>query len=146
MIAQYAQFQDGEPNNENNNTPKEEMIQDKGTELKYVDLVYLHELSGNDREFEKQMLRQITVQAPMEVDQLEQAIKAGDFMSAKKIAHSLKSTVGYVGLAGELHPNLERIEKSALATNLEDIVNNFVRVKQVTEEAIKEVHTLLQKL
>jgi signal transduction histidine kinase/CheY-like chemotaxis protein/HPt (histidine-containing phosphotransfer) domain-containing protein len=146
MIAQYAQFQDGEPNNENNNTPKEEMIQNKETELKYVDLVYLHELSGNDREFEKQMLQQITVQAPMEVDQLEQAIKAGDFMSAKKIAHSLKSTVGYVGLAGELHPNLERIEKSALATNLEDIVNNFVRVKQVTEEAIKEVHTLLQKL
>jgi signal transduction histidine kinase/CheY-like chemotaxis protein/HPt (histidine-containing phosphotransfer) domain-containing protein len=146
MIAQYAQFQEGEPNNENNNIPKEEMIQDKGSELKYVDLVYLHELSGNDREFEKQMLRQITVQAPMEVDQLEQAIKAGDFMSAKKIAHSLKSTVGYVGLAGELHPNLERIEKSALATNLEDIVNNFVRVKQVTEEAIKEVHTLLQKL
>jgi signal transduction histidine kinase/DNA-binding response OmpR family regulator len=145
MIAQYAQFQDGEPNNENNNR-KEEMIRDYEGEYKYVDLVYLHELSGNDKEFEKQMLQQITVQAPMEVEQLEQAIKSEDFINAKKIAHSLKSTVGYVGLANELHPNLDRIEKSALTANLEEMVENFIRVKQVTDEAIKEVYAILSTI
>ncbi|MCU7548431.1 Hpt domain-containing protein [Chitinophagaceae bacterium LB-8] len=146
MTAQFAQFQDGEPNNENNNSRKDEIVHDKETGLKYVDLVYLHELSGNDKEFEKQMLQQITLQAPMEVDQLEQAIKSADFINAKKIAHSLKSTVGYIGLADELHPNLERIEKSALAANLEVMSENFIQVKQVTIEAVKEVHTLLQNM
>jgi signal transduction histidine kinase/CheY-like chemotaxis protein/HPt (histidine-containing phosphotransfer) domain-containing protein len=147
MIAQYAHFQDGEHNNDENNTHKDDVMQNhQEAELKYVDLVYLHELSGNDKEFEKMMLQQITIQAPAEVDQLEQAIQTGDFLSVKKIAHSLKSTVGYVGLADELHPNLERIEKSALAANLEEIVNNFVRVKQVTDEAVKEVHTLLNNM
>ena len=147
MISQYAHFLDGEPNNEGNNTHKDEVIQNhQETNLKYVDLVYLHELSGNDKEFEKMMLHQITIQAPAEIDQLEQAINAGDFLNVKKIAHSLKSTVGYVGLAGVLHPNLERIEKSAIASNLEDIISNFVHVKEVTDEAVKEVHTLLKNM
>jgi signal transduction histidine kinase/CheY-like chemotaxis protein/HPt (histidine-containing phosphotransfer) domain-containing protein len=143
MITQYAQFQDGESNNEDDSSRKEEITQDREKELKYVDLLYLHELSGNDKEFERQMLKQITIQAPLELEQLEQAIKSGDFLSVKKIAHSLKSTVGYVGLAGELHPPLEKIEKSALSAKLEDIIENFIHVKQVTEEALKEVHTLL---
>lgn len=146
MTAQFAQFQDGEPNNENNNSGKDKIIHDKDSEVKYVDLVYLHELSGNDKEFEKQMLQQITVQAPMEVEQLEQAIKSEDFLNAKKIAHSLKSTVGYIGLAAELHPNLERIEKSALAANLDVMAENFIQVKQVTIEALKEVNILLRNM
>ena len=146
MITQQTQFQDGEPNNEDNSNRKDEATKGSDADLKYVDLLYLHELSGNDTEFETQMLQQITVQAPMEIEQLEQAIKSGDFLNTKKIAHSLKSTVGYVGLAGELHPHLERIEKSALAANLEGIVDNFIHVKQVTNEAIKEVHTLLRNM
>jgi HPt (histidine-containing phosphotransfer) domain-containing protein len=92
------------------------------------------------------MLQQITVQAPMEIEQLDQAIRKGDFLNAKKIAHSLKSTVGYVGLAPILHPNLERIEKSALSANLDEVVENFVYVKQVTHEAVEEVKEFLKTL
>jgi signal transduction histidine kinase/DNA-binding response OmpR family regulator len=146
MISQYAQFQEGDENNGNLDPRKEQITKGSEMHLKYIDLVYLRELSGNDREFEKQMLQQITVQAPMEIEQLEQAIKAGDFLNAKKIAHSLKSTVGYIGLAPTLHPHLERIEKSALSAKLEEVVDNFVHVKQVMDEAVKEVREFLKTL
>lgn len=111
----------------------------------YVNLDYLHELSGNDKDFEKIMMEQFISQTPGEVSNLQAAIESGDLSSAKKIAHSLKSTVSYMGLAAELHPSLEAIEKAAVAGNGAEIPGKFEHVKQVAGEAVKEVEMLLQQ-
>ena len=110
----------------------------------YVNLDYLHELSGNDKDFEKVMMEQFVQQIPSEIASLQASIEAHDWLSAKKIAHSLKSTVSYMGLTDELHPDLQEIEKAAISDDPSIIPTKFAHVKQVSEEAIKEVERLLQ--
>ena len=112
--------------------------------MKYVNLDYLHELSGNDKDFEKVMMEQFVEQTPEEISSLQAAIGSADLLSAKKIAHSLKSTVSYMGLAGELHPYLESIEKAATTGDSSGIDDKFAHVKEVAEEAVKEIVILLQ--
>ena len=111
--------------------------------MNYVNLNYLHELSGNDKDFEKIMMEQFVQQTPSEIASLQSAINARDWLSAKKIAHSLKSTVSYMGLADELYPSLQEIEKAAISDNPDCIPDKFAYVKQVSEGAIKEIESLL---
>jgi len=113
--------------------------------MKYVNLEYLHELSGNDHDFEKVMMEQFVQQAPEELAALENAIGSNDLLSAKKVAHSLKSTVSYMGLAPALHPPLESIEKAAVSGDASGVHANFSRIKEVANEAVKEIVILLHK-
>ena len=121
------------------------MQSQKPEAMKYVNLDYLHELSGNDSDFEKVMMEQFVQQTPEEVGALQAAIESNDLTSAKKIAHSLKSTVSYMGLAPELHPYLQDIEKATAAADTSEIPSKFAHVKQVTEEAVKEIEILLRQ-
>src|SRR5690242_19153228 len=118
-------------------------IPEKPNSLHHIRLDYLHQLSGNDRDFEKQILGQFVVQAPEELSQLEASIRENNFDAIRRAAHSLKSTVGYVGLAEELHPYLECIEQDAVAENNRDLLSNFNRVKSKCEVALTEVKALL---
>jgi signal transduction histidine kinase/DNA-binding response OmpR family regulator len=109
----------------------------------HIQLDYLHQLSGNDRAFEKEILEQFLVQAPLELTQLEQHIGSNDYDQVRRTAHSLKSTVGYVGLADELHPYLERMEKDAASGKDADFHNQFCYVKDKCQHAMNEVKSLL---
>lgn len=113
--------------------------------MKYVNLEYLHELSGNDTDFEKVMMEQFIQQTPEEIQALENAIGSNDLLSAKKVAHSLKSTVSYMGLAPELHPALETIEKAAATGDASGLQSNVDHIKGVTTEAVKEIVNLLRE-
>lgn len=130
MIGQHAQNlpQDGE-------APSERLIH----------LDYLGQLSGGDKVFEKQILEQFLVQMPEELDQLEEAVKTGDFETTKQTAHSLKSTVGYVGLSEELHPHLDRLEKGAIKGKMDNLQADFDFVKTQCLCAKTEVEGLLQR-
>ena len=110
----------------------------------HIDLQYLHQLSGNDAEFEKQILEQFLQQLPEELNHLKAAVEARDFASIRRVAHSLKSTIGYVGLAEELHPALDRMEKNAEAETDEDLANDFKQVHDKGCAATEEVRRILQ--
>jgi signal transduction histidine kinase/CheY-like chemotaxis protein/HPt (histidine-containing phosphotransfer) domain-containing protein len=110
-----------------------------------IRLDYLHQLSGNDPEFEKEILEQFLSQAPEEIELLERAIIENDHDRVRRLAHSLKSTVGYVGLADELHPPLQEIEKSAASETPGAYQNNFVFVRERVALSLGEVKTLLDK-
>ena len=110
-----------------------------------LDLNYLHQLSGNDKDFERQILNQFLEQLPAELSQLENSIKADDFETIRRTAHSLKSTVGYVGLANDLHPYLEKIERDAVAHDAAHFDTNYSHVKFRCDFAIDAVKSLLDK-
>jgi CheY-like chemotaxis protein len=118
-------------------------IPEKNEQVQHIRLDYLHQLSGNDKDFEKEILNQFVKQAPVELEQLEQSIQENDFDKVRRTAHSLKSTVGYVGLAEELHPLLEQIEKEAVAQNKANFQNNYHQVKLKCDQALTDVKTLL---
>lgn len=118
-------------------------IPEKTESAHQINLNYLSQLSGNDKEFEKEILNQFITQAPAELSQLEKSIIENDFDSVRRTAHSLKSTVGYVGLAEELHPYLEQIEKDAFVRNNVHFQTNYKHVKSKCDLAISEVKSLL---
>ena len=105
---------------------------------------YLNELSGGDKTFEKQILGQFLVQLPEELQQLEEAVEAKAFEAIKQVAHSLKSTVGYVGLSDELHPFLDRLEKDAIRGEETNFQIDLDYVKTHCQQAKAEVENLLQ--
>jgi signal transduction histidine kinase/CheY-like chemotaxis protein/HPt (histidine-containing phosphotransfer) domain-containing protein len=118
-------------------------IPEKGELTNHIQLDYLHQLSGNDKNFEREILKQFMTQAPAELSHLEESIKEKDFDSVRRTAHSLKSTVGYVGLADELHPYLEQIEKDAVVQNEQHFETNYHHVKSKCDLAVNEVKSLL---
>ncbi len=111
--------------------------------FEHIKLDYLHELSGNDPQFEKEILQQFIIQVPVELRALSAHIEAGDHDAIRRTAHSLKSTVGYAGLAAELHPHLEAMEHAALGNNGIDYRYHFKVVEEKCNQAIKEVKALL---
>lgn len=118
-------------------------IPEKAESTHHIKLDYLHQLSANDKDFEREILGQFLTQAPAELENLEQSIKEKDFDAVRRTAHSLKSTVGYMGLAQELHPYLEQIEKDAVVRNEEFFEQNFIQVKSKCDLALNEVKSLL---
>lgn len=118
-------------------------IPEKNEGTPHLNLNYLHQLSGNDKDFEKEILTQFLAQAPAELSQLEISIKQNEFDQVRRTAHSLKSTVGYVGLADELHPYLEQIEKDAVVQKGDQFERNYNYIKSKCDVALNEVKSLL---
>jgi CheY-like chemotaxis protein len=111
--------------------------------ITHVSLDYLHQLSGNDKEFEREILKQFLEQVPAELSDLRTSIDQKNYDQVRRTAHSLKSTVGYVGLAAELHPYLEQIERDAVAQNGADFETNYDHVKSKCDLARHDVKALL---
>ena len=112
-------------------------------QTQHIQLEYLHQLSGNDKNFEKEILQQFLLQAPQELDQMEEHIRTNDYDHVRRVAHSLKSTVGYVGLADSLHTHLDRMEKNAASENNRFFIEDFSHVKEKCNLAMNEVKSLL---
>ena len=107
-----------------------------------IGLDYLRELSGGDQAFERQILEQFGVQAPEEISQLEAAWSNRDFDQLRRVAHSLKSTVGYVDLK-ELQPLLQHIEVQAADEQEMGIEAAIATVKEQCTQALMEVKAIL---
>ena len=120
-------------------------IHENNDGVNHVDLNYLHQLSGNDKDFERDILNQFLEQVPSELSQLEKSIKENDFENIRRTAHSLKSTVGYVGLAEDLHPYLEEMEKHAVEQDAGRFESNYNHVKSKCDFALEAVKSLLDK-
>ena len=111
----------------------------------HLQLNYLHQLSGNDPEFEKEILKQFHLQVPVELQQLKENIQSNNFEQVRRVAHSLKSSIAYVGLSDELTPILDNIEQDAAAEDNHHFAQNFSYVKDKCDHALAEVKALLDK-
>jgi signal transduction histidine kinase/CheY-like chemotaxis protein/HPt (histidine-containing phosphotransfer) domain-containing protein len=138
MIGRHAQNLP-----ENNNEKESDASPQDNQHL--ISLDYLNQLSGGDKEFEKQILEQFLVQMPEELQELETAVENKEYETIKRTAHSLKSTVGYVGLSDELHPYLDRMEKDAIKGLEDNFAVDLKQVKEVCFLAKTEVESRLRE-
>jgi len=108
-----------------------------------IDLEYLQTLSKGDKNFEKNMIRSFSLQLPEELNELKAAIEQKNFKKIAYVAHSMKSTVSYVGLQ-QLTPLLQQIETdSENQTDLGSINNNFILIDTTCRLALKEAEELI---
>jgi len=108
-----------------------------------IDMDYLHSLSKGDKHFEKNMIKTFADEIPAEVNKLKSAIQQLDYDSIRSIAHSMKSTVGYLGLHKLIDP-LTQIEFAAEKKDgLNGMEENFAVVNRTCQQAVKEAEQIL---
>jgi len=101
----------------------------------FIDIGYLQELSGGDRDYEVEMADQFLQAVPEELEQLEAALKAGDRAAASRVAHSLKTTVSIMGMTERLFVLLEILEYPDGGSDLFLVAGTL---RQVCMRALKE--------
>jgi response regulator RpfG family c-di-GMP phosphodiesterase len=109
-----------------------------------INLEYLHQLSGNDADFERQILEQFQMQMPEELSLLKYAIQVRDHDKIRRTAHTMKSTVGYVGLSEELSPVLSEIENVEQLTDDSVLEERYNFISARCNEALEGVKRLLK--
>ena len=109
-----------------------------------ISLHYLHNLSKGNTQFEKTMLEQFITQLPEELSLLKQAIASEDIAAIRATAHSLKTTVSFIGLEEHLYPILDQLEKQE-ENNYHPHVTaaQFNTLKQLCIQAVQEAINLL---
>jgi HPt (histidine-containing phosphotransfer) domain-containing protein len=106
---------------------------------KLIDLSYLKQLSFNDTAFEHAIIRQFILQVPEELELLKEAIQKKNLRTIKSIAHSLKSSIAYLGLTDRLYTSLDRIEVEAASNTINPHFNeDFEQVEKVCRQAVQE--------
>ncbi len=138
IIAHYAQLEARRQDASANAAPVQKQYQ-------FVNLEYLHQLSGNDAGFEREMMQQFCSQAATELAALQAAVATEDFQNIKSIAHSLKSTMGYMGLHERVNPYLSTIEQAAKAASTSSITGPLQAVNHIATETVREVNEIMQE-
>lgn len=108
-----------------------------------INLDYLREISKGNKNFEEEMVREFIVQAPEEINTLQNAIQTHNLEMIKQVAHALKSSVSFVGLSSKLDPLLHNIETNAAGSgNIQVIAANFEQLRQLCDGAVKEARAM----
>ncbi|RPD46533.1 ATP-binding protein [Paracnuella aquatica] len=110
-----------------------------------LNLDYLRQLSGGDEAFEKEMMAQFATQVPDELQQLQQAFAAGNMSQLKSVAHTLKSTLGYMGLSDLVRHHLDGIEHAARDGRTEGVGEQIAAVTDVAQQALAELNDHLNR-
>ena len=113
-----------------------------------INLDYLNGISKGRTSFVTEMARLFIQQFPKELTAAENALQQNDFASLSKAAHSMKSTVGFVGMhAGgiQLISELERksTENTPTATSAQTLSMLFNQVKKIGQTAVAEMQNYL---
>jgi len=108
-----------------------------------IDREYLRSLSKGDEAFEKNMMKAFSEQMPRELNALKTAIAEKNYKKIESAAHSMKSTVSFLGIH-QLAPLLEQIETDSQNKNgITGIHHSFTSVEATCHLAIKEVSKLM---
>jgi len=106
---------------------------------KHIDLTYLKQLSNGSNEFINEMITVFMKQTPVEISNLEKYLKAKDWKSLRGTAHKMKPSFSFMGIK-ELEGTIKLIDEyAATETHLELLPDMINKVKNICNEAIKEL-------
>lgn len=109
-----------------------------------LNLDYLKELAGDDKDFEREMLLDFTELLPSEMLNLEAAAELRIPSAVGKTAHSLKTTLTFVGLAKVLAPALDILEEAEPAFIASpELPRLYKYIQKVCGRALEESQLLL---
>ncbi|MET0638069.1 MAG: ATP-binding protein [Chitinophagaceae bacterium] len=111
---------------------------------KVVNLDYLKELSGGDRHFEVNMIGQFLKQVPVELDTMQDAFDKNNYEGMAQVAHTLKTSVAFMGLNGRLDNFLSSLENTANADKGETLIREDIKaVNKICQQALREAREYL---
>ena len=97
-------------------------------DFRYIDLAYMHSISGGDTDFEKTVTRQFINNVPLHLQELQRAYQSHDFVTVNHRAHDFKTSIAMMGLLTILEEKLDVLEvvteqKASVQQVLEDLKN-----------------------
>lgn len=109
-----------------------------------IDLSYLREMSGGNKELVLEMISIFNSQVVEFGQSMDQLLSSGQFELLGKLAHKAKSSVSILGM-DHLAQQLKNLENSAReGKNIETYAAIVAAFKQETAEAVREL-TLVTK-
>lgn len=111
-----------------------------------INLDYLTGISKGRQSFVTEMAQLFIKQFPKELAAAENALQKNDFEGLSKVAHSMRSTVGFVGMhAGgiQLICDLEQKSIENMSTASQTLPMLFNQVKKIGQKALSEMNNYL---
>jgi signal transduction histidine kinase/DNA-binding response OmpR family regulator len=78
----------------------------------YIDLAYMQEISGGDKEYEQTVTTQFLEIVPTDLESMQAAWGKKDLLTLRQLAHNMKTSVSVMGLNAALEDVLDKIEFS----------------------------------
>lgn len=111
-----------------------------------LDLTYLNEISGGDKNFIREMLDLFVVTTAAEADQYDALLANGEYERIGSLAHKMKAPVQMLG-ANELFETIRSLEVSGKErSNLDQIPVLIERVKSEVNLLKNEIVEVLKTL
>ncbi len=124
-------------NNEKNYTPLT-------VDHNVINLDYIDQLSSEDKEFKRKIIREFVSRVPDSIQTMEKAIHEKNYSTINKVAHDMKTTVHFMGLTVLIGHLLQRIEELASSNGaMVTIQQMFVDIKSVCMQAVQEAGHLV---
>lgn len=101
----------------------------------------LEELSGGDRDFIVSVMSVFVEETPSDLQDLEQAVKAGDYNAVYKCAHKIKPNVDLLGMEETKSLILQVEAKAKENDGLPAIEEMYTVIKRQVGEIIMELKT-----
>ncbi|NJK63134.1 MAG: response regulator [Synechococcaceae cyanobacterium SM2_3_1] len=106
-----------------------------------LDVEFLHQISGDDQEFEREILETFLDTAQSQLQTIAQAVSTQDYALLERQAHQLKGSSGYVG-ARRIHVIAAQLEQQA---RQHTVASSSPLVSKL-EQALVQVEVLAQTL
>jgi CheY-like chemotaxis protein len=111
------------------------------SQLKLVNIEYLHRLTGGNKENIQSLLSKAFDYLPGEVKRLQESFDAENQQLIKETAHNMKSTLRILGVNEQVSSKVVQIEKGNISENAEK-----ERIKHLIAELDSSVKVVLQEL
>jgi signal transduction histidine kinase/CheY-like chemotaxis protein len=105
-------------------------------EYKYINLEYMKEVSGGNREYEKTVTEQFIEAIPADLLQLQETWQDKHINEMQQLAHNMKTTISVMGLNETLQPCLDALEFETLTD--ESFKTRFSSLKSICEASVEE--------
>lgn len=123
---------------------KEKKAVEITTDFQYLDLAYMHSISGGDTDFEKTVTRQFIDNVPLHLQELLTAYQSHDFATVNHRGHDFKTSIAMMGLLTILEEKLDVLE---VATEQNDASQRALEdLKSILTIAVAEAKKFLQQL
>jgi CheY-like chemotaxis protein len=114
---------------------------------KLTDLSYLRGFSGGKDSFVKDILNVFLEQNPIDIKNLEEAIEVNDLKTIKAIAHSLQTSLGFIGFKSSLIGFLKEAEVNIIdGKEIEQTKINMQTIIECCKQAQEELKEELFKM
>jgi signal transduction histidine kinase/CheY-like chemotaxis protein len=110
-------------------------------EHRYINLQYMKEISGGNKEYEKTITEQFIEAIPEDLLAIEKAWQDKHITGLRQLAHNMRTTVSVMGLNETLQPYLDAIEYDN--QDEKSFSKNFQSVKSICIHALEDAKKFL---